>query len=194
MTIFDIIQEHQDFIIKIIKFKLSGYPLSSQDEVYGEVVKALERALESKRLILKYGLPSMQRYIRKTIDSKCIDYFRRLKRKPKTLSHREARHLRRLESMMTEAEIIEAFEKTGLNLKKIDYPQIFTLRLMRKTRKEIAEIWGISEDQVRGRLGRTKKRLQKNPRLIRSLEKILEKEEKFWLEPGKSKKCRKKKF
>jgi len=194
LTILDIIQGYQGYIQTIIEFKMSNQSLASQDEVYNKIIEVLEKKIGAKELELRHGIPSLKTYIRRVTESKCNDYFRRLKRRPKTLSHREARRLRRLDSIMTEIEIVEALKKIGLSLGEIKNHPVFMLRLQGKTRKEIAEIFGLSIEQVKGRLEYTRKKLKEDHRLIRSLDKVLEKEDRFWLEPKRHKKWRKKKF
>lgn len=194
LTIWDIHRDFTGFIENIIKSKLHGQSHYAQDEVYQQVIKDIEKIINERKLRAKYGTPSIKRLLRIIIIRRCADHFRKISKKPKKLSKREATHQRKFESMMTDEEIFEALKKAGIEPEDLKYSQILMLKWQGKSRKEIVEITGLKEQQIKGRSEYAKKKLRETPSVTELLNKVLSKEDKWWIDPKKPKRKKSKVF
>ena len=199
------LKNYNNFIWRIINWKLSSKTQNTRDLVYDEVIDGLLKAIKEGSVKAIHGDASVRSYIYRVIINKKNDYFREITRNEKRLlkekilpkspedrqwdeeykqSVWEAN-----EEPLTENEIAKTFMKLDLIRKFKGANLKVAIRIIQgEKRKEIADELGLTIDQVRGKIQRVKKKL-KDPTVNEALKKIVKKR---WHNPPAWKKAKKK--
>jgi len=200
------LKNYNNFIWRIINWKLSSKTQNTRDLVYDEVIDGLLKAIKKGTVKAIHGDASVRSYIYRVIGNKVSDYFREITRDKKRLLREPIKprspedrqwDLEYRQSVweandepLTEDEVAKIFMKLDLIRKFRGANLKVAIRIIQgEKRKDIADELGLTIDQVRGKIQRVKKKL-KDPMVNEAIKKIIEK--KRWHNPPAWKKAKKK--